>query len=112
MGFLNKLKGLLGGGASPRTPGDPHGLLFYFKCDKCGEIVRIRADRRNDLNREEGPGTFLLRKEVMGNKCFQLMSAAVWLDSSYNVVTAEVSGGEIVSEVEYEAARIDESTGA
>ena len=112
MGFLDKLKGLLRGGASPRAPADPYGLRFYFKCNKCGDVVRIRVDRRNDLNREAGPGTFLLRKEVMDNKCFQLMGVVIWLDSSYNVVTADVSGGELISEEEYHAAKTGESTEA
>ncbi|GAG00089.1 unnamed protein product, partial [marine sediment metagenome] len=39
------------------------------------------------------------------NSCFQLMHAEIWLDGSYNVVTAEVSGGELVSKEEYEAAK-------
>jgi len=104
MGFLDKLRRLLGtASASSATLADPHGLWFHFRCTKCGSLVRIRADRRNDLNRSEGPGTFLLRKEVMDSKCFQLISAEIWLDASYNVVSAEVNGGELISKEEYEA---------
>ena len=106
MGFLDKLKQLLGGSSSGTgISGDPYGLWFHFRCDKCGSVVRIRADRRNDLNREEGPGTYLLRKDVMDNKCFQLMSANIWLDDRHNVVSAEVHGGELISQEEYEAAQ-------
>lgn len=105
MGFLDKLRQFLVGTSSGTSSTDPHGLLFHFRCDRCGSVVRIRVDRRNDLNREEGPGTFLLRKEVMDNKCFQLMSAEIWLDSSYNVTTADISGGELISKEEFEAAQ-------
>jgi len=106
MGFLDKIKSFLAGAPSG-APGDPYGIWFHFRCGKCGEVVRVRADRRNDLNREAGPGTFLLRKEVMDNSCFQLMHAEIWLDGSYNVVTAEVSGGELISKEEYEAAKAE-----
>jgi hypothetical protein len=100
------LAALFGGGAPrPSAPaGDPDGLYLYFRCKRCGEVVRVRANRRNDVNREdEGPGAMVLRKEVMGNKCYQLMSAEVWLDSEYRIVDAEVSGGELVNESDYEA---------
>jgi len=104
MGFWDKIRGLFAGAPS-ESAGDPYGIWLHFRCGKCGDVVRVRADRRNDLNREEGPGTFLLRKEVMDNSCFQLMKAEVWLDGNYNVVVAEVSGGELISEEEYQAAR-------
>ena len=109
MGLLDKLKEFfMGGGASGASGSgpDPNGIWLHFRCEKCDTLVRIRADKRNDLNREDdGPGTFLLRKEVMDSKCFQLMDATVWLDSSYNVVTADVSGGHLITQEEYEAAQ-------
>ena len=110
MGFLDKLRQILGGGASSRSSGgtsDPHGLWFHFRCEKCGELVRVRADRRNDLNREDGgPGTFLLRKEIMGSKkCYQLIHAELWLDSNYRVVSADVQGGALARREDYEAAQ-------
>lgn len=106
MALLSKLKELFGGGKSPGRgqPADPHGLMLYFRCQRCGAVVRVRADKRNDLNREDGgPGVFLLRKDVMDNKCFQLMNAEVWLDSNYQVVSSDVTGGELISEEEYTA---------
>ena len=104
MGFLDKLRQVFTG-SSRGTAGDPYGLWFHFRCSKCNSVVRIRVDRRNDLNREPGgAGAFLLRKDVMDNKCFQLMRVEIWLDSSYNVVSADVSGGEMISQEEYERA--------
>lgn len=113
MGFLDKLKRLLGGGSSGRSSveGDARGLWFYFRCKRCGSAVAVRVDRLNDLNREEGAGVFLLRKDVMDNKCFQLMTAEIWLDENYNVVTSEINGGELISREEYEAAQAKQEAG-
>jgi len=64
----------------------------------------VRLNKLNDLSREEGgPGTLFVRKEVMDNKCFRLMTAEIWLDDAYNVVTADVSGGEMMTREEYES---------
>ena len=113
MSILDKLKELFAGGGTAGVSGsgpDPNGIWLHFRCDKCAALVRIRADKRNDFNREDdGPGTFLLRKEVMDSKCFQLMDATVWLGSSYNVVTADVTGGELITQEEYEAAQASEA---
>lgn len=112
MGFWDRLKQFWGGRRTGRASGeeDTRGLWFYFRCRKCGSVVAVRVDRLNDLNREEGPGAFLLRKDVMDSKCFQLMTADIWLDENYNVVTSEVRGGELISREEYEAARAEQGT--
>jgi len=119
MGFLAKLKRFFAsppssaGTASSRGApssrggtGDPDGLWFHFRCSRCGSPVRVRANRRNDLSRdEEGPGALLWRKDVMDNKCFQLMHAEIWLDASYDVVDSTVTGGQLITAEEYEAAQ-------
>ena len=103
MGFLDKLREFFSGGGAAGN-GDPYGLWLYYRCQRCKATVKVRVDRRNDLNREDdGPGTFVLRKEVMDDSCFQLMRSEVWFDSSYNVVAADVTGGEMITEAEYEA---------
>ncbi len=100
-GILKALKELFQSGSGATGPHDPNAIHLYFRCDKCGAAVPVRVDKRHDLNREEGPGTFLLRKEVMDDKCFQLMQATIWLDSSYKVVSADVTDGQLISEEEY-----------
>jgi hypothetical protein len=102
MGFLSKL---LGSGKPRESGGDPHGLQLYFKCRRCGEIIPVRVDKRNDLNREDGgAGPFLLRKEVMGSKrCFELLRAEIWFDANYAVAQADIQGGSLVSQEEYDA---------
>jgi len=109
MGFLDKLRKALAGDATktrssaPSGGGDPNGILFYFRCNKCGTPVRVRVDRRNDLNSEDGPATYVVRKDIMDSKCFQMMRAELWLDTTYTVVQADVRGGSLITEEEYKA---------
>jgi len=112
MGLLDALRRLfMSQPASPAASGDPNGLWFYFRCNKCGDVVRVRAHRYNDLNREEGgPAPLVLRKDVMDTKCFQLMRAEIWLDNNYGVVSSEVSGGKLISEEEYVQAKAPKET--
>lgn len=108
MAVWDKLRTFLFGssGAAPTSSllsSDPDALWFYFRCGKCGTAVRIRVNRRNDANRiDEGPGAFLVRKEVMDSKCFQIMKADIYLDPSYRLVTAHVEGGELITAEEYQ----------
>ena len=103
MGFLKTLASLFSPGEGG---GDPHGVHFYVRCDNCGTIVHVRADRRNDLSREEGgQGDLLWRKEIMDDRCFRMMRAEVWFDSHHNIVSQEVQGGEFVSREDFEKQR-------
>lgn len=106
MGIMDKIKSWLRASAHtvPSSP-DPNALWLHFRCERCGAVVRVRVDLRNDLNREEdGEGVYLLHKEVMDNACFRLMAADIWFDASYNVAAAYVNGGQLISEQEYQAA--------
>jgi hypothetical protein len=107
MAFLDKIREFLGGGGGPKSAssGDPYGINLYLRCKKCGELFRVRVDRRSDLSRtDDGPGAFYLRKEVMDDKCFQLSEVEMWFDSSYRIVESDVRGAELISQEEYEAA--------
>ena len=108
VGLIDKLRGLLGGGKPSGATGDPHGIVLYYRCQRCKTPVRVRVDRRNDLNREDdGPGALVLRKEVMDDRCFSLMHSEIWFDSGYNVVASDVTGGTLISQEEYEALTAD-----
>jgi hypothetical protein len=107
-GILDAIKQLFEGGPGGAGGRDSNAIHLYFQCDKCEAVVPVRVDKRHDLNREEGPGTFLLRKEVMDDECFQLMQATVWLDNGYNVVSADVSDGKLISKEEYNEMREQE----
>ncbi len=81
----------------PSSP-DPNAIWLYFRCERCGAVVRVRVDLRNDLNREEeGESIYLLHKEVMDNSCFRLIAAEIWFDANYNIAAAYINGGELIS---------------
>jgi hypothetical protein len=98
MGFLRKLFG--GDNASEHV--DRGGIYFHSRCQKCGAVVRNRIDKTNDLSREGN--NYVWHKTIMDNRCFQPMSTVVQFDRDYHVVEAQVEGGEMITEAEYEAA--------
>jgi hypothetical protein len=106
MSFLDRL---LGRGKSNSPQADQFGLLYYVKCKKCGEVLRIRLDRRWDLQQEfEGSGDvvsgYTATKEVMGTQCFNMMHVEIAFDSGHREQNREVRGGEFVSIEDYDAA--------
>jgi uncharacterized Zn finger protein len=94
MGFLKKIFG--GGEKKSSEYVDTRGIYFYVRCDNCGTIVKLRADKEYDLSRQ-GDG-FAWHKTIVDNRCFRSIPTVVILDSDYNVVSAEISGGEYVTE--------------
>jgi hypothetical protein len=98
MGFIKKL---FGGDKKPEKYVDKRGVYFYVLCDNCGTVTRLRADKEYDLIRE-GDG-FTWHKTVVDNRCFRQMPAVVHLDSNYQVTSEEISGGQFVSEEDYNA---------
>jgi hypothetical protein len=99
MGFLKKLFG--GGEKKPSEYVDTRGVYFYVRCDNCGTIVKVRADKEYDLARE-GNG-FTWHKTIVDNRCFRSMPTVVALNSNYEIENAEITGGEYVSEADYNA---------
>lgn len=97
MGFLKKIFG--GGEKKSSEYVDTRGIYFYVRCDNCGTIVKLRADKEYDLSRQ-GDG-FVWHKTIVDNRCFRSIPTVVVLDGSYNVVSVEISGGEYVTEEAY-----------
>ncbi len=117
MSFLGRLFGRSSGkGASPE--GDQYASFYYLRCNRCGEVIRVRIDRRWDLEQEfdEGGGDaatgYAARKEVMGTKCFQMLRLTVQYDRGYHETDKELSGGTFVGREEYEAAQAAQSAQA
>jgi len=108
MGFWESIKAFFAmPPASDAASHDPNGVYFHFRCSRCGSVVQVRADRRNDFNRFDagvGPSSLLLRKDVMDNNCYQLMHAEIWVDRSYAPVCSTVSGGKLITADEYDEA--------
>lgn len=101
MGFIKKLFG--GGEKKPSEYVDTRGVYFYARCDNCGTIVKVRADKEYDLSRQEDG--YIWHKTIVDSRCFRSIPTVVVLDSNYDVVNAEISGGEYVTEEEFNAFR-------
>ena len=97
MGFLKRLFG-----SSNRPYVDTQGVYFYVRCDNCNAVVRLRADKQHDLNRE--PNGFVWHKTIVDSRCFRPMRTVVHLDSGYHVTDVEIEGGHYISEAAYHAA--------
>jgi hypothetical protein len=77
-------------------------LTFRIRCNKCQEIIEIKINPVNDLMNqyketgEAGPA-FILKKEILGNNCNNLIQLKVEFDERYNILSESVEGGEISS---------------
>ena len=98
MGLLKRLGALLGGGGSR---GGDSATYFAVKCRRCGEVVRVRADSRFDLDQEfgddgESVAGYTLHKEVLGQRCSQLIRVTIHYDRGRRELQREAEGGEFV----------------
>lgn len=98
MSFWDALRTLFAGKGS--ITGE--GLRFAVRCGRCGEIVRVRADARYDLDHDFDEATgasrgLVLRKEVLGSQCPRLMRFEVRYDEGRREVARSVEGGEFVT---------------
>lgn len=97
---MDLLKRLFGLGDGEKDH-DPQGIYLYVECDRCGAQVRVRADKKYDLNRTDDGFTW--HKTIVDSKCFQQIPTVVHFDRDYNVVEAEIEGGHYITKEVYEA---------
>ena len=92
---------------SPRQESD-NALWLHLTCDRCGEAIRVRVDRRYDVASnlldpgEEGPA-YTVHKDVVGDRCFQRISVTLGLDRRMQIVERQIRGGRLQTEAEFEA---------
>jgi hypothetical protein len=98
------LRSLFGGGPRPaRQTGDPDGLYYFVRPDGCEEVVRVRINRNNDLSLTDDGSGYLVHKHVRGVKCRQGVELDLYYNSKRQLINAEVSGGALVTEADYQA---------
>ena len=97
MGFLKRL---FGGEKSEKPYVDERGIYFYAQCEKCGSLVRVRADKQYDL--QQADGGYVWHKTLVDSKCFQRMQAVVHLDGRYQVTSQELSNGRFITKADYD----------
>lgn len=98
MSFLKKIASALSRGEAEADV-----FRFYVQCDKCGEKLAIRIDKKRDIQRDYDQGGYFLRKEVMDSRCYQLMHAEFRFDGNYKLLSQDISGdGHFIAKEEYE----------
>jgi len=96
-GFFDNLKKLF---IMPADSGSKF-ITFQIICDKCGEEITVKASKTSDISKlyeGEGPGgaEYLLRKEILGNNCNNLMNITVYFGPGYNSISTDITGGKFV----------------
>ncbi|MCL4534165.1 MAG: hypothetical protein M1370_03270 [Bacteroidetes bacterium] len=102
MGFLDGLRSLFTGLSS----GDMYAMYIYVRCQRCGEKVRLRMDRRFDLEQEFGENLvtgYVANKDILGRNCPNLIRVHIEYDQNFRPRTQEVHGGQLITRQEYEA---------
>ncbi len=89
-------------------------FLLHVRCARCGAVVQTRIHLYNDVSveyddREEVKG-YWIRKELMDDRCFRLMTAELRFDRQRRLIGQEISGGEIITAAEYGAAQANRGT--
>jgi hypothetical protein len=97
MKFLKKLFSGLSGGTSGDT------FSFYLECAKCREKIEVRINRRTDLANEyretgESGPAYILRKEVLGNNCPNIIEVSMEFDRGRKITSRDVRGGKFVQD--------------
>jgi hypothetical protein len=82
-------------------------VWIYVCCNRCGEAIRVRADRRYDLASEmreagEGGPAFTMHKDIVGTRCFQRITVTLGFDQYLQVVEQQISGGRWLTAAEYD----------
>ncbi len=90
--------------------GPPASALRAFpitvRCRRCGEVIELRIDRDHELqsvhapDAEEGdaPVEYVLRKEIVGEGCQNLIHFTIRFDCDHGLVSSEIEGGEFVDD--------------
>ena len=99
--FLQNLKNFF---AAPAYSSSSNFITFNVQCNRCGEEITVNVRRSSDISRlydddeEEGPAgsAFLLRKEILGKKCNNLIYLTAYFGENYNLISSEISGGKII----------------
>ena len=104
MDFLRKIFGGGGGGGGSRE----RVYWVYARCRRCGEPLRSRIDLANELSLADDGESYIVRKGLVGGerRCYQRCEVTLTFDGERStVISREITGGEFISEEEYEHLR-------
>jgi len=89
MGFLKRISSFWRGEAQVE---ETDVLWLVVECDKCNETIRVRINKKTDLQNEflrpgEAGCAFTLKKEVLGKRCSNLMEVCLKFDPRCNIIS-------------------------
>ncbi|MFN3705249.1 MAG: hypothetical protein ACK4WM_04575 [Thermoflexales bacterium] len=82
-------------GFSQRAHSDDAVLVYHVRCNKCGEVVRVRIHEYNDLSLDDEGGRFC-HKTVVGSRCYARMQMTLRFDPHFREIERSVQGGKFV----------------
>ncbi|GEM_PF-502469 len=87
----------------PATSAGGYGFVkFNIKCNRCGEEIPVKVRTSSELSRiyeeDNGPSnaSFLVRKEILGNKCSNLIYLTAYFDENFRIISSDITGGKII----------------
>jgi hypothetical protein len=109
VGFFKKLSNIF----SPSQPLNSWEYWINVKCNRCGEIIRVRVDLRNDLSIDYGISddqeggdtqaggagdvTYFCRKVIIGEqRCYQPIEVVLKFDQKHRMTDRQIKGGQFV----------------
>ncbi len=99
MNLLRKLwQGISG---SSLTSGDV-GLYYYVRCNRCGEVVRVRINPLNDLSIDDTGKGLWANKVIVGQRCYNRIEATFNYDTNRKLLSSQATGGTFVDKQTYE----------
>jgi len=110
-GLWRKLAGR-GGEEQPRpqtelATDEGRALWIYVECANCGAKTKVRLSktseiqRRDGLDKNEGPGEFFIRKTVIDSRCFRPVEVELEFDQRYRIIQSRVKNGRLIPYSEY-----------
>ncbi|NLO73901.1 MAG: hypothetical protein GX100_07325 [candidate division WS1 bacterium] len=109
--MFERLRDLVLGGKCEDSNGTAPALVIKVRCAHCGEEIATRVEKAHALQEQyeadsegEEPEItgYLLQKELLGEKCQELVRLTMHFDPCRRLVKHEISGGELVEVVESE----------
>ena len=103
MNFLKQLANLFAGGSALTAQGSDAGIYYYVRCDRCGEVIRVRINRMNDLSQSDDGKSWFAHKTIVGKRYYHPIEAEFVYDANRQLLRSEIKGGTLVTAEDYEA---------
>ncbi|MBM7844078.1 hypothetical protein [Herpetosiphon giganteus] len=92
MSFFRKL---FGGGSS--QPTSDAGIYLQVRCKRCGSVIRLRIDSRNDLSQRDDDENFFVRKTLVDDRCYSRIELEAVFSPKRQLINCEINGGTLVA---------------